>query len=57
MMANIRIDAVEIVPQPVMAGAQYLISVTITDILPAILTGEGYYIETADGMCLTRGGG
>lgn len=56
-MANIRIDAVEITPQPVMTGAQYLIAVTITDLLAGIITGDGYYIETADGLCLVREGG
>ncbi len=56
-MANIRIDAVEITPQPVMAGTQYIIAVTITEILAGIITGDGYYIETADGLCLVREGG
>ena len=56
-MASIKIEAVEITPQPVMVGAQYIIAVTITEILSAILTGDGYYIETADGMCLTQEGG
>ena len=56
-MPSIRIDAVEITPQPVVAGAQYLLAVTVTDILAGILTADGYYIETADGLCLTREGG
>ena len=56
-MPSIRIDAVEITPQPVAAGAQYLLAVTVTDILAGILTADGYYIETADGLCLTREGG
>lgn len=56
-MANIRIDAVEIVPNPVTVGAWFLISVTITDILAGILTADGNYLETADGLCLVREGG
>lgn len=56
-MANIRIDNVEIVPNPVTVGARFLISVTITDILSGILTAAGDYIETADGLCLVREGG
>lgn len=56
-MAKIRIDAVEITPQPVMVGAQFLIAVTIADILDGILTADGCYIETADGLCLVLEGG
>ena len=56
-MSAIRIDAVEITPQPVMSGAQYLIAVTVTELLAGILADDGYYIETADGLCLVREGG
>lgn len=56
-MADIRIDAVEITPQPVTVSAKYLLAITVTDILAGILTADGYYIETADGLCLTREGG
>ncbi len=56
-MPAIRIDAVEIKPQPVVTGAQYLLSVAVTEILPGILTTDEYYIETADGFCLTLEGG
>lgn len=57
MTANIRIDAVEITPNPASTGARFLIAVTITDILAGILTAAGDYIETADGLCLVREGG
>lgn len=56
-MASIKIEAVEITPQPVMVGAQYIIAVTVTELLAGILADDGYYIETADGLCLVREGG
>ena len=56
-MATIRIDAIYVYLLPVTVGAQYLLAVTVTDILAGILTADGYYVETADGLCLVREGG
>lgn len=56
-MAAIRIDAAEITPNPVSTGARFLISVSVTEILAGILTEDGDYLETADGLCLVREGG
>ena len=56
-MMNIRIDSVELVPNPVNTKAQLLIAVTIPEILAGLLTADGCYIETVDAACLVTEGG
>ena len=56
-MLSIIIDKVEITPNPVSVGQQFLLSVYITDILSGILTSNNDYIETSDGYCLVTEGG
>ena len=56
-MSNVRIDKIEITPNPVNCNARFLIAVTITDIISGLLTSDNYYIETSDGLCLATEGG
>ena len=56
-MMNIRIDSVELVPNPVNTKAQLLIAVTISEILAGLLRADGCYIETVDAACLVTEGG
>lgn len=51
-MVSCRIDDVNITPNPVNTGKTLIISVKVTDIIPGILTADGCYLETADGMAI-----
>lgn len=58
-MGNVKITGVTITPNPVQTGAKFVISVSVSEeeVIPAILTSDGCYIETSDGYVVERTGG
>lgn len=53
-MANIIIGNVQMTPNPVQTGRQFIISVGIVDKVYAMLTSDGKYIETAAGIPIEK---
>lgn len=52
--ANITIDAVEIIPNPVETGKQVIIRATVTPKIYSIDTESSFPIMTADGFIIER---
>ncbi len=55
-METVKITGITMTPNPVQTGAQFMISVSVVDVIPAILTSDGCYIETSDGYAIERTG-
>lgn len=51
-MRQLAIQSVEITPQIVRASTNFVISVLVAEIIPAITTVDGRYIETVGGSCI-----
>lgn len=53
-MADIMIQSVTITPNPVAAGEQVLLSVSIADVIYGILTSDGKYLATSDSKAIQK---
>ena len=51
-MRHIDIQEVTLQPSIVTTGQKFLISIQISEIIPAIITSSGSYLATSNGLCL-----